>query len=918
METLHTLNIVLHVSAGIVALGLGLVALLTAKGGNIHNKCGNYFLAFVSIVIVTGLIGVFVFGRNTFLLVITVLTGYVSFSGYRALKFKSNAPRPLDIIVAVVSLSVLAYFLYFFKSIGMIWSPIIIYSTVGAMLLVVVYDGLRYLIPREFYVKRRIWLYEHIYKMTGAFSGLLSAFAGTVLKQYQPHSQYLPSVLGMVIIAGFMVYVYKGGVRKPALLIVLIGFSLPAFAQDKVTVNGQVLDAATQEPLPGANVYALSDWRNGSSTNEQGEFLLLVVANDSLMVTFVGYQEQVVPVNAAPPGLVVSMIAFAQDMETVTVRAASLVAEEFSIKKIEQLEIYTNPNAKADPLLAVNSLPAATTLDESANISLRGSSPAQTGIFLNDVPVYDAVRFAQLNGIGTFSIFNASIIRQLQVFPSNPPLEFGNTSAGLISLQTVDRLPERASGSLALSPANLGAYATLPVGKKAGLSLFSNYQPSSLLKVINNRALQDLQYFRTLDFGAHYVHALSERSTLKIFNYAVSERYRFASRHPSGAGTFRQRKQRNFTVANFRTRYEHATLALNGGFSASRMRFTVGNLDVDRRNRDIYLSANYTRRWETWMLKSGLTYDARRATGQGQVPVFDYAIAPQHPTYSYRATQSARVPEAYAYGKYLPNERWTFGGGVRKNLPLADQKSYLSYQFNTNYQLTPQQRLTLSAGRYHQHVVPPDGRTDNFYRSDQLSLDYAYEKKGKTLSAASFGKNTRYGDQQEQVYGAEVAADVRWSSKLRTQVSYTYLNATVREEAVSYASPYDLNYFVRGSASYQFAPQWTLSAIFLHRQGTYYAPVTGREWDSDMQVYAPQYAPADQSLRLPDYNTVDINLARVWPLSEKLSAVAFGSVNNLLNNRNVRTVNHNQDYSAEFYELFSQRTIYFGVVLQWQ
>ena len=214
METLHTLNIVLHVLTGTAALVLGLIALLSAKGGRVHNKSGNYFLAFLSVVIITGLLGVFVFGRNTFLLVITVLTGYVSFSGYRALKFKSNVPRTLDIVVALVSLSTLAYFLYFFHSIGMIWSPVVIYSTVGAMFFVVLYDLLRYLIPREVYALQRIWLYEHIYKMISAFSGLLSAFAGTVLKEYQPHSQYLPSVLGMIIIVGFMVYTYRDGLQR--------------------------------------------------------------------------------------------------------------------------------------------------------------------------------------------------------------------------------------------------------------------------------------------------------------------------------------------------------------------------------------------------------------------------------------------------------------------------------------------------------------------------------------------------------------------------------------------------------------------------------------------------------------------------------------------------------------------------------
>lgn len=214
MEVLHQSNIVLHVLTGTIALLLGLIALLSIKGGNIHHKSGRYFLFLISFVIVTGLIGVFIFGRNTFLLVITILSGYVSFSGFRILKSKSNAPRTLDIAIAIVSLLVLGYFLYYFQSIGMIWSPIVIYSTVGALVFVILYDFLRYLIPQKVYGKYRIWIYEHIYKMTSAFAALLSAFAGTVLEAYQPHSQYLPSLLGMFIIIGFMIYVRLYGLKK--------------------------------------------------------------------------------------------------------------------------------------------------------------------------------------------------------------------------------------------------------------------------------------------------------------------------------------------------------------------------------------------------------------------------------------------------------------------------------------------------------------------------------------------------------------------------------------------------------------------------------------------------------------------------------------------------------------------------------
>lgn len=214
MELFHQSNIVIHVIAGSTALLLGLIALLSLKGGKVHNASGRYFLGLIAIVILTGLIGVFVFGRNTFLLVITVLSGYVAFSGMRALRAKSNQPRAVDIMVSLISLGVLGYFLYYFQSIGMFWSPVVIYSGVSALLFVIVYDFLRYLIPAKSYQKRRIWLYEHIYKMTSAFSGLLAAFVGTVFDQYQPYSQTLPSALGVMIIIRFMIYTGRYGLKK--------------------------------------------------------------------------------------------------------------------------------------------------------------------------------------------------------------------------------------------------------------------------------------------------------------------------------------------------------------------------------------------------------------------------------------------------------------------------------------------------------------------------------------------------------------------------------------------------------------------------------------------------------------------------------------------------------------------------------
>ncbi len=201
---LHNSNIFIHVISGSIALLLGIIALTTKKGGKWHKKSGNYFLTLLIIVVLTGLIGVFIFKRNTFLLIITVLSAYYGFSGYRILQTKSNSPKLIDISFAIVSLISVSYFLYYFKSIGMYWSPIIVYSTVGALLMIISYDFIRYLIPKKTY--RNMWLYEHIFKMIGAFTALLSAFSGTIFENYQPYSQFLPSVFGTLLQIGFIVY----------------------------------------------------------------------------------------------------------------------------------------------------------------------------------------------------------------------------------------------------------------------------------------------------------------------------------------------------------------------------------------------------------------------------------------------------------------------------------------------------------------------------------------------------------------------------------------------------------------------------------------------------------------------------------------------------------------------------------------
>lgn len=107
---LRSSNIDVRVTAGLITLILGLVILLTKKGGRVHRKMGRTFLVLLAIVVLTGLFGVMVFGRNTFLLVLTISSGYTGYSGFRAVRTKLNKLKSIDIFAALLGLGSALYF----------------------------------------------------------------------------------------------------------------------------------------------------------------------------------------------------------------------------------------------------------------------------------------------------------------------------------------------------------------------------------------------------------------------------------------------------------------------------------------------------------------------------------------------------------------------------------------------------------------------------------------------------------------------------------------------------------------------------------------------------------------------------------------------------------------------------------------
>jgi uncharacterized membrane protein len=200
---LHQINIGIHAFIGTLAIIIGIIAVWYNKNAIVHKKWGTYFVVLLSMVVVTGFIGFLFFRKDPFLSMLTILSGYVGYAGFRAVKLKEKKGHTIDIAIAIFSLSLGIVFIWYLTEGQDSWNVSVVLSTLIALAIVTIYDIIKYFFL--FSYLKKWWLYEHIYKMISAFSALTSAFAGNVWRDFHPYSQLGPSIIGTFLIAYFIV-----------------------------------------------------------------------------------------------------------------------------------------------------------------------------------------------------------------------------------------------------------------------------------------------------------------------------------------------------------------------------------------------------------------------------------------------------------------------------------------------------------------------------------------------------------------------------------------------------------------------------------------------------------------------------------------------------------------------------------------
>ena len=122
--------------------------------------------------------------------------------------------------------------------------------------------------------------------------------------------------------------------KKSIPIIALVFLSFTAFSQN-ITVEGQVTDAETGEPLPGVSIVEKGT-QNGTSSDMDGNYQFSVSDDATLVFSFVGYQAQEVPVDGRTT-LNVQLQQQVQEMEEVVVIGYGQVRKEDATGSVSKL-----------------------------------------------------------------------------------------------------------------------------------------------------------------------------------------------------------------------------------------------------------------------------------------------------------------------------------------------------------------------------------------------------------------------------------------------------------------------------------------------------------------------------------------------------------------------------------------------------
>lgn len=511
---------------------------------------------------------------------------------------------------------------------------------------------------------------------------------------------------------------------------------LHASAQPRYTLSGFVKDTASGETLVGAGIY-VKGGGEGISANSYGFYSLTLPEGKYTMVfSYLGYNTRETAIDLhrnlqlniglAPSSFQTKEVVISGERKNENVSRTEMGTISLSMQKIRELPALLG---EVDALKAIQLLPGVQSAGEgNAGIYVRGGSPDENLILLDDAPVYNTGHL-----FGFFSVFNGDAIKNITLIKGGMPANYGGRLSSVVdvAMKEGNNTSFHGEGGIGLIASRFSIEGPLKKNKASFILSGRRTYIDLLTKPFVPKSSSFYgsgYYFYDLNAKMNYIFSEKDRLYLSgyfgrdVFNFVSNERT-FSSNIPWGNATGTLRWNHLFNNKLF----ANTTLiynAYNFAFNATENNF------------DIRLSSGI----RDWNLKTDL----------------DYYPAPRH---------HIKFGGNYIYHTFFPSTASGKSGGstFSPDNPFTKYAHEAAGYLSDDYAISPEWQLNLGlrysffqqVGPYTRYVTDANGNaTDStVYRPLQPVATYGgleprviirYRINEESSLKASVTKNYQY------------------------------------------------------------------------------------------------------------------------------------------------------------------------------
>ena len=187
MQTLHTVNLVIHIASGFTSLTIGLIPMIVKKGGRVHRIAGQIFFWAMFGVFVTATVSWLQQPAKPFfqfLLMIGFFSFHMALTGVRTLRMKSEKTLPARFDWFVAGVAMIGGSIAILFGLWQLYTNLTTGEFPMFSILYLLFGGLFFrngqvdwrLYSGRVTMEKRHWFYNHIIRMVGAYIASFTAF----------------------------------------------------------------------------------------------------------------------------------------------------------------------------------------------------------------------------------------------------------------------------------------------------------------------------------------------------------------------------------------------------------------------------------------------------------------------------------------------------------------------------------------------------------------------------------------------------------------------------------------------------------------------------------------------------------------------------------------------------------------------